>query len=88
MSVPVEMSDREALGDGEEALVTIDGDLACRSAENINANRDLALFESQPGMVSDRVLGCPRVLGLKVRAGIGDKKSELGAGPIKKSKRR
>lgn len=30
-SVPVETSDREALGDGEEARVTTDGDLACRS---------------------------------------------------------
>ena len=49
-SVPVEMSDREA-GDVEEARVTTDEDLACRSIGNIAANRDLALFASQPGMV-------------------------------------
>ena len=50
-SVPVEMSDREALGDGEDARVTTDGDLACRSVENIDANRDLALCASQPDMI-------------------------------------
>jgi len=50
-SVPVETSDREALGDGEDARVTTDGDLACRSVENIDANRDLALCASQPGMI-------------------------------------
>jgi len=47
----VEMSDQEALGDGEEARVTTDGDLACRSVGNIAANRDLALCASQPGMI-------------------------------------
>lgn len=56
-SVPVEMSDREALGDGEEARVTTDGDLACRSKENIDANPDLALCASQPGIISGRILG-------------------------------
>ena len=57
MSVPVEMSDREALGDGEEARVATEGDLACRSAENIDANRDLALCASQPVDISSRMLG-------------------------------
>jgi len=50
------MSDREALGDGEEARVTADGDLACHSAENIDANRDLAFRESQPGIMSGLML--------------------------------
>ena len=45
------MSDREALGDGEDARVTTDGDLACRSIENIDVNRDLVLCVSQPGMI-------------------------------------
>ena len=44
------MSDREA-GDVEEARVTTDGDLACRSVGNIAASRDLALCASQPGMI-------------------------------------
>jgi hypothetical protein len=51
MSVPVDMSDREALGDGEEARVTTDGDRACRSVADIVANRDLVMCESQPGMI-------------------------------------
>jgi hypothetical protein len=87
MSVPVEISDREALGDGEEPLVTTDGDRACRSVENINASRDLALLESQPGMVSDRVPGCPRILGLKVRAGIDDKKKRISCWSDQKVKK-
>lgn len=57
ISVPVEMSDREALGDGEEALVAADGDLACHSVVNIDARRDLAVRESQPGIISGRTLG-------------------------------
>ena len=55
-SVPVEMSDRDALGDGEDALVTTDGDLACRSIENIDANRDLALCASKPSMLRSRAV--------------------------------
>ena len=53
-SVPVETSDRDALGDGEDALVTTDGDLACWSIENIDANRDLALRASKPSMIRSR----------------------------------
>jgi hypothetical protein len=49
------MSDRDVLGDGEDALVTVDGDRACRSIENIDANRVLALRSSQPGMISGRI---------------------------------
>lgn len=60
MSVPVEMSDREALGDGEDARVTTDGDLACRSEENMDANRDLALCASQPGIMVRSWTGCLR----------------------------
>ena len=49
-SVTVDISDQEALGDGEDALVTTDGDLAVRSVENLD-NRDLPLYPSQPGMI-------------------------------------
>lgn len=50
-SVPVDKSDHEALGDGEDVLVTTEGDLAVRSVGNIDANRDLELCPSQPGII-------------------------------------
>ena len=73
ISVPVEMSDREALGDGEEALVAADGDLACHSVVNIDARRDLAVRESQPGIISGRTLGVKVSEGLQKRDGIDRK---------------
>lgn len=85
MSVPVEMSDREALGDGEEVRVTTDGDLACRSRENIDANRDLALWASQPGTIihlyadffQGRAMNGGKIRELKGN-GIGKKTKRIG----------
>ena len=59
-----DMSDREALGDGEEARVATDGDLACRSIVNIDPDRGLA--PSQPVIVSGRVLVFGEIEGEKV----------------------
>ena len=90
------MSDREALGDGEDARVTTDGDLACLSIVNIDANRDLELCASQLGISWSCAVREPRSgrgssenLGLLKKAGIGNvptKKSELSVGPIKSQK--
>lgn len=68
-----DMSDREALGDGEEVRVATDGDLACRSIENSDADRGLALCASQPGIVSGRVLVFEAIEGEKelVSANLG-----------------
>ena len=93
------MSDREALGDGEDARVTTDGDLACRSIECIDANRDLPLCTSQPGMI--KAVCCQRAEQCRVQefrapknAGIGNPQtkkqtrcwsdqSQKGAGPLR-----